>query len=115
MKTFHFPAVELPPYAEPVEQSALEVGKVYFWINYFDHDMLIPDFWPAVLTARDEDGTTYFQDVPSYDSGIRLDTATEENARIEACEAGSTHHIFNADKAIEELMKWFLRWRENEA
>jgi hypothetical protein len=114
MKTVHFPAMDLPPYAEPINDATLRIGNVYFWLNYFDEDLLLPDFRPVVFIARNEDGTTYFQDVPSYEAGIRLETATDENACIEACAAGSTQHIFDGEKVIRELMKWSLRWRDYE-
>jgi hypothetical protein len=111
MDTIHFPATELPHGAEPVDEGTLQVGKVYFWLNYFDEELLVPDFRAVVFVGRDEEGCTYFQDVLSYDAGVRIEAATDENSCIEVCAAGSANHIFDGHKVISELMKWSLRWR----
>jgi hypothetical protein len=61
------------------------------------------------LDLEDEDGWLYFQDVESYRQGVRYDSATSENANFQVQTNKGINHIFEYERALEQLMKCSLR------
>jgi hypothetical protein len=109
-----FEARELKSYAEPVTASLLKEGQVYFSVQFADEEMLIPIMETWVFAGRKLDPTDteehlYFQDVESYLQGIRYDTATPQNAAFQVALEENTSHIFEYERALEQLMKCSLR------
>jgi len=109
---------ELQPYAEPVTASELGEGETYFSVQYADPQMLIPVVGTWVYVGRgldpdDADNHYYFQDVESYRQGIRYRSARPDNARFQLGSESGMKHIFEYDRALEELMKCSLRRRES--
>jgi hypothetical protein len=114
----HFEERELKPYAEPVSASALKEGSVYFALNYADEEMLVPNLDPVVFVGRDLDGDdngqVYFQDVDSFLAGVRYDSVGHhEEARFISGSETQTNHIFEYEKALDELIRCALRRRAN--
>jgi hypothetical protein len=109
-----FEARELKPYAETVPPDELQVGTVYFAVNFVDDEMLIPIMEPKVFIGRnlnsEQGDRLHFQDIDSYRQGIRFESAAEDDeARFET---GTERHIFEYEKALEVLMMCALRRRK---
>ena len=119
LKKLEFRKRFLEPYIEPVHVSRLEIGSVYYSVLYSEDDKAMAE--PLVETViflglnleNDEEENFYFQDYNSYHDGIRIDD--ESN-----CYRGSIYfgpkdkqvtisHIFEFEKALEELMRCSLR------
>ncbi len=108
---------ELKPYAEPVTASLLKQGEAYFSVQYVDGDGHIPivETWVFAgrkLSPEDTGDTLYFQDVESYRDGIRYDSTTGETARFQVAAEENIKHMFEYERAIEELMRCSLRRRK---
>jgi hypothetical protein len=104
---------ELKPYAETVSPDKLQVGTVYFAVNFVDDEMLIPIMEPKVFIGRNlnskQGDSLHFQDIDSYRRGIRFDSATEnDEARFES---GTERHLFEYEKALDVLLRCSLRRR----
>jgi hypothetical protein len=111
-----FEARELKLVRNPVLQSELREGSVYFCLSYVDADLLIPIMETVVYIGRisDRDGAPklYFQDIDSYREGIRRDTPADENyATFSSRSENMLEDIFEYEQAIEELMRCSLRRR----
>lgn len=107
---------ELPSYAEPISSTDLQEGEIYFSVNFVDDEMLIPTMETVVFIGKDlepeDSGQVYFQDIDSYRSGVRYESATEEDyAEFFAGSESQVHHVFTFEKALEALMKCSLRRR----
>ncbi len=107
---------ELPSYAQPVSSADLKEGTVYFTVNYIDDDLLIPTVETIVFIGRDlqpgDSGRVYFQDIDSYGRGVRYESATAEDyVQFSTGSENELSHIFEYDRALEELMKCSLRRR----
>lgn len=116
MQPMRFESRELKPYAEPVLASDLTEGSVYFFLNYADDAMLLPTMEPMVFIGRNLDtndaGAVYFQDINSYQQGVRHDsTAKNENAAFYSGAENETSQVFQYEQALEELMRCSLRRR----
>jgi hypothetical protein len=118
MQPAHFESRELKPYAEPVSASALKEGVIYFFVTFSDDAMLLPTMEPVVFIGRNLDandaGVVYFQDIDSYQQGVRYCTPVEnknENATIYSGSENETGHVFEYEQALEELMRCALRRR----
>lgn len=112
-----FESRELKDYAEPVSMSALNEGSVYYSVNYLDEDLLIPILEPLVFVGRNlnpsDMGQLYFQDADSYGRGVRYSSVTEdEDALFDICSEDSISHIFEFERAVDELLKCSLRRRQ---
>ncbi|SRR5712692_2250432 len=110
----HFEARELKPYAETVPPDELQVGTVYFAVNFVDDEMLIPIMEPKVFIGRnlnsEQGDQLHFQDIDSYRQGIRFKSAScDDEARFES---GTERHIFEYEKALDVLMMCALRRRK---
>ena len=108
---------ELKPYAEPVTAGELLEGEVYFSVNFFDDDMLIPEVRPLVFAGRnlepDDVGTVYFQDVESYRHGVRYDSPKGDfEAVFESGSEREVNHLFHYERALDVLMSCALRRRK---
>lgn len=107
-----FEARELKPYAEPVSSSELKEGSVYFFVNYVDDDMLIPNMETVVFVGRNLEandiGLVYFQDIDSYRAGVRYDSTDKDESAVFQC-GSETGHVFEFEKALEQLMMCSLR------
>lgn len=107
---------ELPPHAEPITAANLKEGAVYFSVNYIDDKMLIPTVETLVFIGRDlepgDSGQVYFQDIDSYQRGVRYDLASENDlARFSTGSENEINHLFEYELALEELMRCSLRRR----
>jgi|SRR5689334_351447 hypothetical protein len=109
-----FESRNLTPYAEPVEASTLKTGTVYFFLNYTDSEMLIPTLEPMVFVGRNLEPSdreqVYFQDLDSYQQGIRYESASSESeATFSAGSETEINHVFEYEHALDELMRCSLR------
>ena len=112
----YFEGRELKEYAEPVSASDLREGEVYFAINYVDDDMLIPVMETVVFIGRNLEpgdvGQVYFQDVQSYQEGIRYGwDKDDEWAKFKAGSENEVNHIFDYENALNALMRCSLNRR----
>jgi hypothetical protein len=109
-----FESRKLNPHAEPVEALKLNVGSVYFFLNYIDTDMLIPMLEPMIfigsnLESGDRD-QLYFQDLDSYRQGIRYQSADPDvEARFSVGSQKEINHVFDYEHALDEMMRCSLR------
>jgi hypothetical protein len=109
---------ELKPYAEPVTPDTLKAGEVYFSVQFTDEDMLVPIMETWVFAGRNLDSEDvdvdrlYFQDVESYLQGIRYESAADENASFQVPSKNDINHIFDYERALDQLMKCSLRRRK---
>ena len=113
----HFEARELKPYAEPVSSADLREGEVYFAVNFIDDEMLIPTMETVVFAGRNlaagDAGLVYFQDIDSYREGIRYHSVSEEaEATFQVGPENNIGHIFQYERALEQLMGCSLRRKE---
>jgi len=112
----YFEGRELKEFAEPVSAGDLREGEVYFAINYVDDDMLIPVMETVVFIGRNLEpgdvGQVYFQDVQSYQEGIRYGWDKEDEwAKFEAGSENEVNHIFDYENALNALMRCSLNRR----
>ncbi len=114
-----FEGRELKPYADFVLASELKEGRVYFSLHYFDEELLIPAMEPVVFIGRnlepDDVGQAYFQDVASYQRGVRHDSAnTDHDVLFQSYTETKTGHvgaIMEFEPALEDLMRCALKRR----
>jgi hypothetical protein len=111
-----FEARDLKSYAEPVSATDLRVGEVYFNVQFEDDKLHIPVVEPLIFLGRNlEEGDTdllYFQDFESYAMGVRYASATEDDAAVfHGCGSDEINHIFEYERALDELLKCSLRRR----
>ena len=106
---------ELTSYAQPITNGVKE-GEVYFSVQYADEDLLVPIVETLVFVGTDlnagDVNLLYFQDVESYRQGVRHDSAKAEEATFQVGTKGRTNHIFEYERALEELMRCALRRRK---
>ena len=105
---------ELKPYAEPVVESQLKEGEIYFSVIFLDDEMLIPVMEPRVFVGRKQesgdDGKLYFQDIESYRRGVRFDSLEgDEEATFQT---GAGRFMFEYEHALDVLMACSLRRRK---
>jgi len=108
---------ELKPYAEPVSPDDLVSDQVYFTVQFADEKLLVPIVEPLVFIGRNlEKGDSdllYFQKFESYSNGTRFDPSTGENAmEVHVRGPEEIKHIFEFEKALNELMTCSLRRRQ---
>jgi hypothetical protein len=109
----HFNARELKPYAEPVMSSDLQVGAIYFSVQFIDDAMLVPELEPVIFLGRDlapnDQRTLYFQDAGSYLQGIRFQSRETNGAAFYAQSDDEINHIFEFQRALDALLACSLR------
>jgi hypothetical protein len=111
-----FEAREVKPYAEPLESSDLRLGEIYFHVVFFDDAMLVPVLEPLIFVGEnlhqehEEDGDrAYFQDVDSYQAGVRFDDSGPEEAEFQTFSSKNLGCIFDFDAALNVLLGCSLR------
>jgi hypothetical protein len=109
-----FEGRDLKTYAEPVDANLLVEGECYFTIQYADDRMLNPLISTWVFLGRrldpdDVDEILYFQDVDSYQQGIRYGAPVAEGARFHVYTQNEIKFFFEFERALEQLMKCSLR------
>src|SRR6185437_14536019 len=109
----HFDYRELTAYSEPLSAEDLIEGDIYFFLTFADDDMLLPSLEPVVFIGgnlgTNETGTIYFQDIESYQQGIRHNGSNSEVAVFYSGSAKETGHVFEYEHALEELMRCSIR------
>jgi hypothetical protein len=112
-RKMQFEERELTSYAEPISASALEEGKVYFTVQYVNKDLLVPIIETLVFVGRflSPDGLDRlrFQDIESYLLGVRYDSVGSEKATFQSPTENGTKHIFEYERALDELMRCAIR------
>ncbi len=109
-------ARDLAPYASPMISQELKEGGVYFFVNYADDKLLVPLVQTVVFVGRNltptDSGCVYFQDYESYQRGVRYGTVAEgDEAQFFSGSEDELGHIFDFERALEELMRCSLRRR----
>jgi hypothetical protein len=112
-----FPATELPPYGEPVSPDNMEVGRVYFALQYLDRDLFVPTLEPFIFLGLDLDGESsngrYFHHFDSYRAGVRYENhSAEESECFQVYAPNEGKHIFDYEHALRLLMRCALLRRE---
>ncbi len=109
-RTFH---------AEPVSASRLTRGEVYFRVDYFDDEMLVPVMKSLVFLGRDvmgaRDNDLYFQDLESF---LALGTGADDDedwGPLYRCADDQLTNIFALDKAIDEFQRCNVRRHKAQA
>ena len=104
---------ELQLGAEPIPTASLREGSEYFSVQYADEQLLIPIIGTWIYIGRgleeSEPDLLYFQDVESYHQGVRYGKSGEENASFHLSRDGKLHHMFDFERALNELLKCALR------
>lgn len=108
-----FEARDLKKYAEPISESDLEEGAVYYALTFVDEEMLIPHVDTIVYVGVNLDGTdrdrVYFQDIDSFRDGIRFNTAAPEGAVFHSGSKDELQHIFDYEKLLDQLLACSIR------
>jgi len=108
-----FEGRDLTTYAEPVSASTLREGQVYFLVYYSDEERLTPIMETVAYAGRyiNSEGAERprFQDVPSYNQGIRFGSPDSSAASFQSCSENSMNHLFEYEQALDELMRFSLR------
>ena len=107
-----FEGREIKDYAEPVPVDQLEPGVIYFAVDFYEDEMLTPVMEPKVYIGRDldpEEEGCYFQDLDSYNDGIRFASSTPEDDVL--FEIGIENRVYDYEEALEILMACSLRRR----
>jgi len=128
-----FEARVLKPYAQPVENEDLVCGSVYFFLTFLGSGLLLPTLEPVVFVGRNleqgESGRVYFQDLASYENGIRYETEPQEerveyvtqtpplldNASFYTGSENELGHVFTFEHALDQLLACSLRRRAHES
>ena len=117
---------ELQPYAESVSASAVVEGSIYFSLNYVDDELLFPVREPVIFIGRNVEandvGRVYFQDLRSYREGARYPWGASggsaahpqggSDAKFYSGSENEVGHIFEYERALEQLMRCSLRRRK---
>jgi hypothetical protein len=95
---------------QPVSAAALKAGRIYFSLTFADDAELVPMLEPMVFVGRDlmpEDaGQLYFQDVDSYQDGIRFESdPDEEDATFVVGSEEEIDDVYEFEAAVEELVR----------
>jgi len=109
-----FEARDLPRYVEHVPANELRHGDVYFVVSFLDDEMLIPELKPIVFVGRNlEPGETqklYFQDLFSYQNGVRYETARPgDEAVFECFFEDQSSGVCEYERALDVLLRCSLR------
>lgn len=112
--SMRFEARELKPYAEPVSASELKEGAVYFSVTFADDDMYVPVmqtmYFVGLNLHQGDVGRVYFQDIDSYQRGIRYESVTEDDhATFITCSEDELNSVFEYEQALDVLMRCSLR------
>lgn len=111
-----FEAREIESYADPVLAHELQKGNIYFMLNFIDNKMLVPQMNTIVFIGKnlqkDDSDACYFQDISSYEDGVRYENAGEDSyAEFYQCPTDGLSGIYDFEKALEILMYCSMRRR----
>jgi hypothetical protein len=99
--------------AESICPHELQIGEVYFSVQFVDDDLLIPIVEPLVFIGRelmlDDAGILYFQDAESYRDGIRFESSSSDDTSFFAQAENEVKHIFNYGGMLQVLEACSLR------
>ena len=115
LPTILFGSRRLKQYSTPVRTMDLKTNTVYFSLNFFDKDLLIPCLRPVIfvgqnLNPHDRGAVFYFQDLESHIQGLRYDhTKRTKSTYFYSGSEGELNYIFEYERGLEELMKCSLR------
>ena len=112
-----FEEKDLTTYAEPVSASALKEDHIYFSVQYIDEALLVPTVETLVFVGRyvGSDGLNRlrFQDVGSHSQGIRYGSPDAGELCFQSPTEDGIKHIFEYEKALDELMRCARRRRNS--
>lgn len=82
-------------------------------VQYADENLLVPIIETLVFAGKNLDNEhaelLYFQNAESYRQGIRYGSAEAENATFQLAREDKVNHIFEYERALDELMKCSLK------
>jgi hypothetical protein len=100
-------------YSEPIDLSELKQGNLYFMLNYFDEEVLIPELQTLVFLGREVTGEKnsllYFQDIESYTTRGPYPNSADRPGDFFDCTDDQLGCIFRLDKAVLELQHCMRR------
>ena len=107
-----FAGRELKPYLETVPSEHLGKGQEYFSVSYVDDEMLQPTLLSLVFVGKnlrtEDKDEYYFQDLSSYASSVRYETASEQE--MATFHTGDiVHSVQHFDQALDELLRCAIR------
>jgi hypothetical protein len=108
-----FESRELKGYAEPVAPRKLQVGAVYFSLQFADPGLSVPILEPLVFIGIQRlDKTEYFvfEHYEAYKRGVKFTanlTKSRNHFRIQ--DRRNLNHIFEFDKALDLLLTCALK------
>ena len=115
----YFEGRELKEYVEPVKLKDLKIGSVYFTVDFIERDLLTPFIGTWVFVGRNlenEQGWVYFQEIQSYEEGIRYDSASqEEKSEFFRAPEHQANDVFEFEQVLDQLMACSLRRRGNKS
>ena len=108
-----FEGRDLTTYAEPISATALREGQTYFFVRYVDEHLRVPLVDTVVFAERfvGSDGTELlrFQDVRSYQRGIRFGSPELDGAQFQSATENGINHLFDYEHALDELLRCAIR------
>ena len=106
----YFEARDVSKEADFVAPSQLKVGEVYFRVAFVDRQSRIPLLRPVMFAGRNLDGSSdgqlFFQDVESYEHGVRFGDASSAVFEMSVEAEGSG--VFDFDEALNCLLRCSL-------
>ena len=118
--TIYFEGREIPSYGEPVSEDGLKENSIYYIINFIDEEMIVPTMKTVVFVGKnleqDDINSFCFQDIDSYNGGIRYDLENMDNyGDFFVCSTKELNGVYNFEHALERLMHCFLRQKQKKA
>jgi hypothetical protein len=107
---------DLKEHAEPVASDKLQIGEIYFSLQFADEDLLVPILEPLVFVGKQRltngEECLLFQTHESYFAGIRLHTSSDNDRECFSAFAPSNlNHVFEFERALDLLLSCSLRRR----
>jgi hypothetical protein len=103
MTNRHFPGRDVGPWAEPVLEDMLLVGRVYFTVSYADTHGLEPEVKAYAFLGRDlfaDAPGFYFQDAASYRAGV----SWKDRAVELSFQRSGEVHVMEFERALDCLL-----------
>ncbi len=119
----HFVRADLKPYAQPVEAGDLQLGCVYYLVNFCDEAMKTPIIETVVYLGTDppagyreavEAKAVFFQDHLSF-SLTEDDSSSPEDQRFFEFQANELGNVFAFEDALDVLIRCSLRINDSES
>ena len=92
--------------------SDLSAGSVYFMLNYYDEDMLVPEMKTLVFLGRNidescatEEDLFYFQDYGSFSEMESISHHEDICGEIICCKRAELNGIYNLENVIALLTR----------